>query len=79
MHTDRDTAAPPLPPRAMDASGRLLPMSDDERRARVEHALAALDRIETISDPTDTDERWREVMRGIDEGRPERPLFEGRY
>jgi hypothetical protein len=54
-------------------------MSDEERRARAEHALAALDRIEATTDPTDSDERWREVMRGIDEGRPERPLFEGRY
>jgi hypothetical protein len=54
-------------------------MSAEERRSRAEHALAALDRIETMTDETDSDELWAEVMRGIDEGRPERPLFAGRY
>lgn len=46
---------------------------------RVARALAALDRIEQITDKTDTDEVWADVFRGIDEARPHRPLFRGMY
>jgi hypothetical protein len=79
MPQDHDTVAPALPPRAIDADGRLLPMSDEERRARSERFQATLAGLRAMRGETDTPERWSEVMRGIDEGRPERPLFEGRY
>jgi hypothetical protein len=63
----------------VDESGRLVPETDEERRLRAGRILAALDRIETMTDATDTEERWREIMRHIDEGRPQRPLFAGQY
>jgi hypothetical protein len=79
MH-DEDKSTVPLGPRPIDAKGRLLPISDEERKARAERLLATLAKIEAMGPgETDTDERWRDFMRGIDEGRPERPLFEGQY
>jgi hypothetical protein len=66
------------PPAAVDpATGRLLPLSDEQRRARSEALTRALDEIAGITDETDTDEVWRDALRGIDESRPYRPLFEG--
>jgi hypothetical protein len=59
------------------ASGRLQPRTEQERRARSEALGRALDEIAGITDETDTDELWRDVMRGIDDNRPHRPLFEG--
>jgi hypothetical protein len=74
-------APTPAPPRGdVDpATGRLLPLSDEQRQARTEALNRALDALADITDATDTDATWREVMRGIDEGRPHRPLFEGSY
>jgi hypothetical protein len=58
----------------------LIPRTEADRRARSEALLAALDAVEAVpADQTDSPEVWAEVYRGIDEGRPERPLFEGRY
>jgi hypothetical protein len=59
--------------------GSLPKRTEEERKARSEALKRALDLMETITDETDTDENWREVMRGIDEGRPHRPLFKGHY
>jgi excisionase family DNA binding protein len=68
------------PPAAIDpATGRLLPMSDAQRKARSEALGRALDAMAAMTDETDTDLAWRDVFRGIDEGRPHRPLFEGEY
>jgi hypothetical protein len=78
MH-DEDRSTIPLGPRPIDAKGRLLPISDEERKARSEQLQAMLEELKTMRGPTDTEERWREVMRNIDEGRPERKLFEGQY
>ena len=61
------------------ATGRLRPLSDQERKARSAALGHALDEIAEMTDETDTDEVWRDVMRGIDESRPHRPLFEGSY
>lgn len=73
-------APTPVPPGAVDAStGRLKPLTDREREARTEALGRALDEIAGMTDETDTDEVWRDVMRGIDEARPHRPLFEGSY
>ena len=77
MHDDK--AIIPLGPRPIDADGRLLPISDEERKVRSERVQAMLEELKTMHDPTDSEERWREFMRGIDEGRPERKLFEGQY
>lgn len=68
----------PIPPAAIDpATGRLLPLSDRERASRSAALARTLDDIAGIADETDADETWAEVFRGIDAGRPHRPLFEG--
>jgi hypothetical protein len=58
-----------------------LPISDEERAARRAAAIRVLDLLATgqLTDKTDTDERWAEIYRNIDEGRPHRRLFEGMY
>ena len=61
------------------ATGQLRPLTAQERKARSEALGRALDDIAEMTDETDTDEVWGEVMRGIDESRPHRPLFEGSY
>jgi hypothetical protein len=61
------------------ATGKARPLTDEERRVRSEALRRALDEIAEIADETDTDEIWADVFRGIDESRPHRPLFEGRY
>jgi excisionase family DNA binding protein len=73
------TAPTATPHRSVDPAGRLLPLTDEERRARSEALGRALDDIAGMTDDSDTDEVWRDVMRGIDETRPHRPLFEGSY
>jgi excisionase family DNA binding protein len=60
-------------------TGRLRPLSDEERVRRSAELRRALDDIAEITDETDTDEIWADVFRGIDASRPHRPLFEGRY
>lgn len=60
-------------------TGRLLPLTEAQRKARSEALARALDEIDEITDETDTDETWRDIFRSIDEGRPDRPLFEGQY
>jgi hypothetical protein len=78
--SDSEGPIPTFPPVAIDpVTGRMLPMSDEERAARRAAAIRAIKAIRQITDETDTDERWREVYRGIDEGRPHRKLFEGMY
>ena len=70
----------PAKPGAVDiATGKLQPLTDQERQLRSAALGRALDEIGGITDQTDTDEVWREVLRGIDEGRPHRLLFEGSY
>lgn len=64
---------------AVDANGRLLPITDEELRARAEELARALEEIDRTAGPSDSPEVWREVMRSIDESRPHRPLFEGMY
>ena len=71
-----DTAAanrPSLPPApAAFASG-----SAQARTQALAKAFEAMDAI--AGGETDSDEVWRQVMQGIDESRPHRPLFEGAY
>ena len=74
---DEQGPIPMFGPAVLDEHGRLV-MSDDERRARSAAGLRALLALAELpdTDPPGTDEL---VMRGIDEGRPHRPLFEGMY
>jgi hypothetical protein len=60
-------------------TGWLRPLTAQERKSRSEALGRALIDIAEMTDETDTDEVWGEVMRGIDESRPHRPLFEGSY
>ena len=72
-------APTPAPEVTIDPkTGRLLPLTDEQRKARSE-ALARVFSELAPADETETDELWKEVFRGIDEGRPHRPLFEGMY
>ena len=60
----------------IDSSGRLVPRSESQRRAHSVALRTALDDIAGISpDATDSAEIWDEVFRGIDEARPQWPLF----
>jgi hypothetical protein len=68
-----------LPRSAVDSAGRLLPESEAEHRTRLAELARVLAEIDALTDETDTDETWAEVFRGIDAGRPHRPLFEGQY
>ena len=55
-----------LTPRALDAMGRLIPISDEERRARLPLELASLNAAWDIpADETETDERWHQIMRNL--------------
>jgi hypothetical protein len=77
--SDAQGPIPTFPPRALDEHGRLIPLSDEERRARSEAAVRALKAIRDRpdDDPPGTTER---MMRGIDANRPPgRKLFEGMY
>jgi hypothetical protein len=68
---------PAFGPRALDAQGRLIPLSAEERRARAEAAMRAIQALRELpdDDPPDTSVR---LMRGLDEHRPPgRKLFEG--
>src|SRR3954453_4627456 len=50
-------------------TGRLRPLSEEERRARSAELRRALDDIADITDETDTDEIWADVFRGLDAAR----------
>lgn len=69
---DEQGPIPTFPPRELDARGRLIPLSPEERKARTEAAIRGLKALERITDETDTEQRWAEVFRSIDEGRPHR-------
>ena len=58
-------------------TGRLRPLSGPQRQLRSVALQRALDEIAAITDETDTDAIWDDVLRGIDESRPHRPLFRG--
>ena len=71
---------PEFPALAVDSSsGRILPISEEQRAARREAAIRALRAISEIADETDTDDRWEEIYRNIDDSRPHRKLFEEMY
>ncbi len=78
--TPRSVPLPPaddLPDSAVDTSGRLLPITPEEQRARARALAEALGETEAVAG--DDDATWADVFRGIDEARPHRPMFEGSY
>ncbi len=77
---DDDGPIPEFPALAVDSStGRILPISNEERAARRAAAIRALKVISEITDETDTEERWQTIYRNIDASRPDCKLFEGMY
>ena len=67
-----------LPTRAVDARGRIIPLTPDQLAARAEAYRRFLAGVVARAgqSPPGTDEAF---MRAIDERRPHRPLFEGMY
>ena len=71
---------PTFPPRESDEQGRLIPISPEERAARMAAVLRALDAIATMTDEDEPPDLMEAGMRGIDEDRPPgQKLFEGMY
>jgi hypothetical protein len=69
-----------LPAPGFDAEGNLLPIPQEERAARSERLRRLFEEwAQQPPEPTDSDETWEQVMRGIDDERPHRKLFEGYY
>lgn len=61
----------------LDAHGRAIPLTDADRKELTKSARIALEALDCIpDDPPGSDV---EFMKAIDEGRPERPLFKGKY
>jgi hypothetical protein len=56
---------PPLSPRSVDAEGLLFANADEERQARVRRWEETVRRLATMTDETDTDEIWDEVLRNL--------------
>lgn len=76
---DEHGPIPTFPPRQVDEHGRLIPISEEERRARHSAAIRALKALDKLpdNDPPGTEQ---EMMRGIDSHRPPgAKLFEGLY
>lgn len=69
-----------LPPSCLGPDGKLPRMSEEEYRHYIESALRRLDEVEQIPDgDDDPPDALEQMMRGIDETRPHRPLFTGHY
>ena len=72
MTTKTTDPLPPIaasPHRSVDASGRVLPRTEEEIRARNEVARQALAANRADTDATDTDEMFERFIREIDEDR----------
>jgi hypothetical protein len=67
-----------LPPSGLGLDGRLRLLTDEERRHHIESARQRLAEIAGMTDD-DPSGAFEDFMRGIDEGRPHRPLFQGMY
>jgi hypothetical protein len=70
---------PTFPPLQFDDQGRIIHISEEERRARHSAAIRALNALDAMpdEDPPGTEQ---EMMRGIDSHRPPgSKLFEGMY
>ncbi len=77
--TDARGTIPGFPPLPIDASGRPIPISSEEREARRDAALRTLDALDDLPD-VDPPGLMEDGMRAIDSARPPgRRLFEGMY
>jgi hypothetical protein len=69
MSTDHSTTngvpRPFTPPRSTDERGRLLPLTDEQRRTMVESWDETVRELEAMTDATDTPELWDEVLRNL--------------
>ena len=69
-----------LPLSGLGTDGKIIPMTDDERRAWREAARRRLAEIAQMTDDEgEPSDAMEQMMRGIDEHRPHRPLFTGMY
>ena len=76
---DADGPIPTFGPAKVDAHGRLLPISDEEKKARADAIRRMFAVWDTIPDD-DPPGTWEEVMRSIDADRPPgMKKFEGMY
>ena len=60
----------PTGPRAVDAAGGSVPFTDEERRARVAAWDQTVRELEAMTDETDTDEIWDEVLQATSASTP---------
>jgi hypothetical protein len=67
-----------LPPSCLGPDGKLPRITEEERRQHLESVRRRLAEIEQMTDE-DPPGAFEEFMRGLDEGRPHRPMFKGYY
>ncbi len=68
----------PLPPSCLGPDGKLRQMSDEERLERLESIRRRMAEIDQMTDD-DPPGAFEEFLRGLDEGRPHRPMYKGYY
>jgi hypothetical protein len=79
MKTERIEVRPQtIPPSCLGPDGKLRLESDEERRNRLESVRRRFAEIEQMTDE-DPPGAFEEFMRGLDEGRPHRPMFKEYY
>jgi hypothetical protein len=79
METEPITVRPTTLPRScLGPDGKLPLESEEERRNRLESVRKRLAEIEQMTEE-DPPGAFEEFMRGLDEGRPHRPMFKGYY
>ena len=67
-----------LPKSCLGPDGKIPAMTEEERHQRSEALRETLEAIAKMPDD-DPPGSFEEFMRGIDEGRPHRPMFKGMY
>jgi hypothetical protein len=67
-----------LPPSCLGPDGKIIRLTEEERKAWCEAARQRLAEIAQMPDD-DPPGAFEEFMRGIDEGRPHRPMYKGMY
>jgi hypothetical protein len=76
----RDSKPGNIPPSCLGPDGKPRVFSEEEHRQYIESALRRLDEIAEIPDgDEDPPDALEQMMKGIDEGRPHRPMFNGYY
>jgi hypothetical protein len=80
---DREQTRPTvgqLPPSALGPDGKFNPKTDEERKAWCEAARQRLKEVALMTDEEgEPPDAMEQMMRGINECRPHRPLFKGMY